>query len=70
MIPLAAPACAGSRFGGGFHGGGFPAFHRSSGLILGFFGGYFCCLDFYNPGYGLGTATATAREMPSASATA
>jgi hypothetical protein len=61
MILLAAPACAGS---------GFPAFHRSSGLILGFFGGYFCCLDFYNPGYGLGTATATAREMPSASATA
>src|SRR3984957_3077975 len=61
MILLAAPACAGSRFGGGFHGGrfhgaGFPAFHRSSGLVLGFFGGYFCgynCgLGFYNPGYG------------------
>ena len=61
MILLAAPACAGSRFVGGFHGGGFqgagfPAFHRSSGLVLGFFGGYFCgyyCgLGFYNPGYG------------------
>ena len=61
MILLAAPACAGSRFGGGFHGGrfhgtGFPAFHRSSGLVLGFFGGYFCgynCgLGFYNPAYG------------------
>ena len=58
MILLAAPACAGSRFGGGFHGGGFPAFHRSSGLLLGFFGGYFCgynCgLGFYNPVYGYG----------------
>jgi hypothetical protein len=61
MILLAVPACAGSRFGGGFHGGrfhgaGFPAFHRSSGLVLGFFGGYLCgynCgLGFYNPGYG------------------
>jgi hypothetical protein len=61
MIMLAAPACAGSRFGGGFHGGGvhgggFPAFHPSGGLILGFFGGYFCgynCgLGFYNPAYG------------------
>ena len=61
MILLAAPACAGSRFGSGFHGGGFhgagfPAFHRSRGLVLGFFGGYLCgynCgLGFYNPGYG------------------
>jgi hypothetical protein len=55
MILLAGPACAGSRFGG-FHGGGFPAFHPSGGLALGFFGGYFCgynCgLGFYNPGYG------------------
>jgi hypothetical protein len=55
MILLAAPACAGSRFGG-FHGGGFPAFHPSGGFVLGFFGGYFCgfnCgLGFYNPGYG------------------
>ena len=54
MILLAAPACAGSRFGG-FHGGSFPAFHPSGGLVLGFFGGYFCgynCgLGFYNPGY-------------------
>src|SRR3984885_9942015 len=49
MILLAAPACAGSRFGGGFHGGGFPAFHRSSGRVLGFFGGYNCGLGFYNP---------------------
>jgi hypothetical protein len=55
MILLAAPACAGSRFGG-FHGGGFPALHPSGGLALGFFGGYFCgynCgLGFYNPAYG------------------
>jgi hypothetical protein len=49
MILLAAPACAGSRFGAGFHGGGFPAFHRSSGRVLGFFGGYNCGLGFYNP---------------------
>src|SRR5580692_1422234 len=69
MILLAAPACAGSRFGGGFHGGrfhgaGFPAFHRSSGLVLGFFGGYFCgynCgLGFYNPGYGYGNGAGNA----------
>jgi hypothetical protein len=61
MILLAAPACAGSRFGGGFHGGGFhgagfPAFHHRGGRFLGFFGGYLCgynCgLGFYNPGYG------------------
>ena len=55
MILLAAPACAGSRFGG-FHGGGFPAFHHRGGRVLGFFGGYLCgynCgLGFYNPGYG------------------
>jgi hypothetical protein len=55
MILLAAPAYAGSRFGG-FHGGGFPAFHPSGGLVLGFFGSYFCgynCgLGFYNPAYG------------------
>jgi hypothetical protein len=58
MILLAAPACAGSRFGGGFHGGGFHAFNRSSGRVLGFFGGYLCgynCgLGIYNPGYGYG----------------
>ncbi len=35
MILLAAPACAGSRFGGGlhsggFHGGGFLTFHRTA----------------------------------------
>jgi hypothetical protein len=60
MILLAAPACAGSRFGGfhgaGFHGGGFPAFHRSGRRVRGFFGGYVCgynCgLGFYNTGYG------------------
>jgi hypothetical protein len=61
MILLAAPACAGSRFGGGFHGGGFhgagfPAFHHRGGRVLGFFGGYLCgynCgLGFHNPGYG------------------
>ena len=49
MILLAAPACAGSRFGGGFHGGGFhgggfhggfSAFHRSGGRARGFFLGY------------------------------
>src|SRR5580704_11838978 len=58
MILLAAPACAGSRFGGGFHGGGFHALNRSSGRVLGFFGGYLCgynCgLGIYNPGYGYG----------------
>ena len=55
MILLAAPACAGSRLSG-FHRGGFPAFHPSGGLVLGFFGSYFCgynCgLGFYNPAYG------------------
>jgi hypothetical protein len=43
MILLAAPAYAGSRLGGGFHGfhgGGFPAFHRGGGRARGFFGGY------------------------------
>jgi hypothetical protein len=56
MILLAAPACAGSRFGGGFHGrgfhgGGFPAFHRSGGRARGFFGGYgYGC--GYNCGFG------------------
>ena len=54
MIPLAAPAYAGSRFGGGFHGGGFhgggfhrggfhggfSAFHRSGVRARGFFVGY------------------------------
>ena len=54
MILLAAPACAGSRFGGGFHGGGFPAFHRSGGRVRGFFGGYNCGLGFYSAGYGYG----------------
>ena len=61
MILLAAPACAGSRFGG-FHGGGFPTFHPSGGLVLGFFGGYVCVyncgLGFdsggYDYGYGYG----------------
>ena len=51
MILLAAPACAGSRFGGGF-----PAFHHGGGRARGFFGGYVCgynCgLGFYNPAYG------------------
>src|SRR6202021_2945865 len=58
MILLAAPACAESRLGGGFHGfhgGVSPAFHHR-GRVLGFFGGYLCgynCgLGFYNPGYG------------------
>ena len=54
MMLLAAPACAGSRFSGGFHGarlhgGGFPAFHRSGGRARGFFGGYVCV---YNCGLG------------------
>ena len=51
MILLAAPAYAGSRSGGGFHGGGFrggggfhggrvSAFHRSGDRVHGFFGGY------------------------------
>jgi hypothetical protein len=56
MILIAAPACAGSRVDGGFHGAGFPAFHHRGGRVLGFFGGYLCgynCgLGFYNPGYG------------------
>jgi hypothetical protein len=56
MIVLAAPAYAGSRLGGGFHGfhaGGFPAFHRSGGRARGFFGGYaygYGC--GYNCGFG------------------
>jgi hypothetical protein len=50
MILLAAPACAGSRSGGGFRGGGFPAFHPGGGRVLGFFGGYLCG---YNCGLGL-----------------
>ena len=58
MILLAAPACAGSRFGGAFHGGGFPAFHRSGGRARGFFGGYVCgynCgLGFDSGGYDYG----------------
>ena len=63
MILLAAPACAGSRFGGGFHGaglhrGGFPAFHRSGGRARGFFGGYVCIyncgLNFDSGGYDYG----------------
>jgi hypothetical protein len=48
LILLAAPACAGSRFGGGFHGSGFHhGFH--GGRALGFFGGYGC---LYNCGLG------------------
>jgi hypothetical protein len=65
MILLAAPACAGSRFSGGFHGarlhgGGFPAFHRSGGRARGFFGGYGyvcgynCGLGFLSGGYDYG----------------
>ena len=63
MILLAAPACAGSRFGGGFHGGsfhggGFHAFHHHHGRGRVFFGGYLCgynCgLGFYSAGYGNG----------------
>ena len=65
MILLAAPACAGSRFSGGFHGarlhgGGFPAFHRSGGRARGFFGGYGyvcgynCGLGFFSGGYDYG----------------
>jgi hypothetical protein len=58
MILLAAPACAGSRIGGGFHGGGFPAFHRSVGRARVFFGGnvcvYNCGLGFDSGGYDYG----------------
>jgi hypothetical protein len=68
VILIAAPACAESRFGGGFHGGafhgGFPAFHRSGGRARGFFGGYgygyYCGFGFncggydYDYGYGYG----------------
>ena len=65
MILLAAPACAGSRFSGGFHGaglhgGGFPAFHHSGGRARGFFGGYGyvcgynCGLGFLSGGYDYG----------------
>jgi hypothetical protein len=65
MILLATPACAGSRFGGGFHGGGFHgggfyggglhggfrAFHRGGGRARGFVGGYgYVC--GYNCGLG------------------
>jgi hypothetical protein len=56
MIVLAAPACAGSRFGGGhggaFHRGAFSAFHRGGGrsrAFFAFFGGYGCG---YNCGFG------------------
>jgi hypothetical protein len=56
VILLAAPAYAGSPFGGSFHGGGFPAFHPRGGRVLGFLGGYLCGFNcgfgFYNPGYG------------------
>jgi hypothetical protein len=56
MILLADPTYAGSHFGGGFHGGGFPAFHPRGGRVLGFLGGYLCGFScgfgFYNPGYG------------------
>jgi hypothetical protein len=55
MILLAAPACAGSRFGGGFHGGGFHrGFHGIGGRARGFFGGYICGLGFYGAGCGYG----------------
>jgi hypothetical protein len=62
MILLTAPACAGSRFGGGFHGGGFhgggfPAFHHGGGRARGFFGGYvcvYCVLGFDSGGYAYG----------------
>ena len=63
MILLMAPACAGSRFGGGFHGGGFHgggfhAFHHHQVAAIVFFGGYLCgynCgLGFYSAGYGNG----------------
>jgi hypothetical protein len=58
MILLAAPACAGSRSGGGVQGGGFPAFHPGGVRVLGFFGGYLCgynCgLGLYGAGYGYG----------------
>lgn len=45
MILLAAPVCAGSRFGGGFFGGDFHeagafVFHRSLGRAHGLFGVY------------------------------
>ena len=59
IILFAAPACAGSRFGGGFHGfrgGGFPVFHHpaavASSVSLAVTFGYNCGLGFYNPGYG------------------
>jgi hypothetical protein len=62
MILLTAPACAGSRFGGGFHGGGFhgggfPAFHHGGGRARGFFGSYvcvYCGLGFDSGGYAYG----------------
>ncbi len=57
MILLAAPACAGSPLvsgfhGGGFHRGGFPAFHRRRRAHNFFFGGYLCG---YNCGLGFGS---------------
>jgi hypothetical protein len=70
MILLAAPACAGSRFGGGFHGGGFhgggfhggfSAFHRSGGRARGFFlgygYGYNCGFGFDCGGYDYGSGS-------------
>ena len=62
MILLTAPACAGSRFGGGFHGGGFhgggfPAFHHGGGRARGFFRSYvcvYCGLGFDSGGYAYG----------------
>ena len=62
MILLTAPACAGSRFGGGFHGGGFhgggfPAFHHGGGRARRFFGSYvcvYCGLGFDSGGYAYG----------------
>jgi hypothetical protein len=59
MILLAAPACAGSRFGGGFHGGGFHGggFHGG-----GFHGGGFHGGGFHGGGFHGGGAFAFHRS--------
>jgi hypothetical protein len=63
VMVVVAPANAGSRLigsfhGAGFHHGGFPAFHHRSLRARRFFGGYVCGYDcgwdFDSAGYGYG----------------
>ena len=74
MMLLAAPAYAGSRFGGAFHGGGVSAFHRGGVGARGFFGGYGygygydcgfgfdCGVHDYGYGYGGGAGNAVSSD--------